>query len=139
MKFDETYKSIQEICAEAKFHDLAVYDVFFNSCEPDPKLQLFLDYSDYEFEINFTEVVHHSVMSESYVYYREEDDWECDTFISEARKSKLIKLLGEYTILSSTYMDDLMDLKHYRVCAQNFFVEVITTEKPTFKIKKEKS
>lgn len=135
LRGDNTYQDILGLCAGLEFYHFVIYDINFNSCEPDPKLQVKLEFKGYEVEIEFSEVQYHSAMSESYVYFYDKDKWDEDIFLAKAKESQLIKHLSEYTLFSGMNMDDLSDMVHYRVFAQNFFVDVITTSLPTFSYK----
>ncbi len=96
-----------------------------------------------EIEIVFRSVVYHAVMSESYVYLRGEDAWDLEAFLAEAKSSQLVKYVAGYTLLGST--DEVFravgadhgQLRHFRVMAQNYFVEIIAREAPTIEVKHE--
>ncbi len=73
-------------------------------------------------------------MSESYIYMHDQDTWEENGFIAQAKTSQLVGYLANYTLIESI-PSGLSRLKHFRVFAQNFFIEIITRNEPFIKVK----
>ena len=87
--------------------------------------------------LTFRDVCYHSVMSESYISFREEDDWEENLFVAKASSSQLIPSVASYTLLGAEAVVELSNLSHYRVYGTNHFVDIICTEEPSIIIQDE--
>ncbi|BBM84502.1 hypothetical protein [Candidatus Uabimicrobium amorphum] len=138
MNLGNEFQEILNTCKCAKFYEFGIDEVIFNHDEQDPLVVIKMGhYKCGDFEIIFKEVLHHSIMSESYIYMHDEDHWQEKSFIAQAKTSQYAKFIGSYTLLYSqleVHDIDESQLKHFRVLSQNFFVDILTTEIPQFKM-----
>jgi hypothetical protein len=118
------------------FHHFGVNEAIFSWDERNPTLRIRLGHFKIPgaIEIAFSDVAHHSVMSESYIYAHAEDHWAEQSFIAEATTSQLQAFLARYTLLESM-RSNAADLRHFRVIAQNFFIEVLTGREPVITVR----
>ncbi len=122
---------------DAKFHEFGINSLSYNLNESDPIVTIEIGhYSKTEIvRVTFKGVYYHSTMSESFIFMNDEDNWEMDTFIAKAQNSELIPWVASYTLLGAEHVVELSKLSHYRVYAQDHFIDVVCTEKPTLVLK----
>ncbi|MCR6650213.1 MAG: hypothetical protein NVV73_01345 [Cellvibrionaceae bacterium] len=123
---------LKAIYGDAKYHEFAIHSLSFNLDESNPILVIEVGhYSQKEIvRINFEGVYYHSAMSESFIFMNDDDSWELDIFIARAQSSKLIPWLASYTLLGAEHIVELSKLSHYRVYAQDHFMDIVCTGKP---------
>jgi len=116
----------------SEFYEFGMRDITYNLNETNPAISIQIGHynSDEIIQIHFSEVYHHSIMTESFIWFVEEENWDEDIFIAKAKNSQLIKWLSTYSLLGSETVVKPKDLDHYRVYTQDHFVEVLTSVKP---------
>ncbi len=129
--------NIENIFKDNAYFHFGIGKIEFNCDERNPKI--FIEIGHYRnkkvLTIEISELIYHGVTNESHIYFDENEQWLHNVIISEAKNSKLVKSLGIESYLSVQFDDDLSDLKHYKIYAQNFIIDVLTTETPKMSIK----
>ena len=117
---------------EVKYHEFGIRNISYSLDESDPVVTIEVrHYFQREIvKLTFKGVFYHAVMSESFIYMNDEDQWEADIFIAKARKSELIQWVASYTLLGAGHIVELDKLSHYRVYAQDHFIDLVCSEKP---------
>ncbi len=130
---DHELIDLKAIFGDVKFYEFGIEALSYNLNESDPQVTIEIGhYSQPEtVRITFKGVYYHSTMSESFIFMNDEDNWEMDTFIAKAKSSELIPFVASYTLLGAEHVVKLSELNHYRVYAQDHFIDVVCTEKPS--------
>jgi hypothetical protein len=84
-------------------------------------------------EIRFSDVVYHAVMSESYHFMHAEDAWSELAILAEAGVSQLRAFVVKYTLVEAM-RGTVADLRHFRVLAQDFYLDVLTPTTPIIEV-----
>lgn len=123
---------------DAKFHEFGIRSFSYNLDESNPIVTVVVGHYSRkeEVKVTFKGVYYHSAMSESFIFMNDEDSWEMDIFLAKAQNSALIPWVASYTLLGAEHVIDLDKLSHYRVYAQDHFIDVVCAEKPTMVVKK---
>lgn len=123
---------LKEIFGNAKFYEFAIRGYSYNLDEMNPMVTIEVGHFRLKglVKITFKEVYFHSAMSESFIHMNDEDSWAMDVFLAKAKNSKLIPWLASYTLLGSEHVVEVSELSHYRVFAQDHFIDVLCAEKP---------
>lgn len=118
---------------DAKFHEFGIHSISYNLDEANPIVTIEVGhYSRNEIvKITFKGVYYHNTMSESFIFMNDEDNWEMDIFMAKAQSSELIPWIASYTLLGAEHVIELNKLNHYRVYAQDHFIDVVCTDKPS--------
>jgi len=118
------------------FHEFGIDGVEFSFDERRPIVIVTLGHYNIPdaIELSFGGVIYHAMMSESFVYMHDEDAWSQELFLAEAKTSQLVQHLARYTQVEGM-MGDLTGLRHFRVIAQNFFVEIVAKDVPAIEVK----
>ncbi len=127
---------IKSIFKDHEYSHFAIQSYKYSLDESDPVVTIQIGhYRQSEvIEIIFSDVYFQSKMSESFIFMHENDDWEMNVFIAKAKKSELITWLSSYTLLGAEHIVKINELNHYRVYAQDHFIEIVSTKKPIIKV-----
>ncbi len=130
---------LKAIFGDAKFHQFGIRNLSYNLDESDPIVTIEIGHYFHKeiVKITFKGVYYYSAMSESFIYMNDDDMWEMDMFIAKAQSSKLIPWVASYTLLGAEHIVELKELNHYRVYAQDHFIDLVCTEKPSLMLKDE--
>jgi len=117
---------------DAKYYEFGISSLSYNLDESNPTVTIVVGHYSQkeEVKITFKDVYYHSAMSESFIFMNEEDSWEMDVFIAKAQSSELVKWIAGYTLLGAEHVIQCSELSHYRVYAQDHFIDVVCSGKP---------
>ncbi|MFC1781838.1 hypothetical protein ACFLZ8_06220, partial [Planctomycetota bacterium] len=77
----------------------------------------------------------HTILEESNILFHKEDKWIQYLFLGYAQNSGYKKLLESYTRLGiQLKLCGIKELFHFRILAQNLFIDVLTQNLPTIQI-----
>ena len=127
---------IKSIFKDHEYYHFGIHDYKYSLDETDPMVTIQVGhYRQPEIvEITFSDVYFQSTMSESFIFMNDEDNWEMNAFISQAKTSQLIDWVASYTLLGTEHVIELEKLNHYRIYGQDHFIEIVSTQKPRMKL-----
>ena len=117
---------------EVKYYEFGIRSVSYSLDEAEPVVMIEVGhyFQQETVKLTFKGVFYHATMSESFIFMNDEDHWDMDMFLAKAQSSQLIQWLASYTLLGAEHIIEIDKLNHYRVYAQDHFIDVVCSEKP---------
>lgn len=130
-------KDIKRRYKKCQSFEFGIDDIKFDSYGKTPIITIYLGHykTPGKIIIEFKNVWAHTILEESNILFHEEDKWIQYLFLGFAQNSGYKKLLESYTMLGTRLeLSGKKELFHFRVLAQNLFVDVLTEDLPTIQV-----